>query len=118
MTKAHEGMYIKLHDPWLSATCLTLVNHEIMAGSLLLNGGPPSENSVKICLYLVVILAYSCKYFANFACLLVYGQIFHQSAKKVDGAGDLSNWRHRCAPLPCNYIDPELKKEYRQSGYT
>ncbi len=62
-------------------------------------GGPPPENFVKVCLHLVVILAYSCQYVIYFPCLLEMDKYFFDLTKKVKGARELSSWGNRCAPL-------------------
>ncbi len=46
------------------------------------SGGPPPENVVKICLHLVVILAYSCQYLIFFPCLLEMDEYFFALTKK------------------------------------
>ena len=46
------------------------------------SGGRPPENFVKICLHLVVILAYSCQYLIFFPCLLEMDENFFDLTKK------------------------------------
>ncbi len=40
---------------------------------------------VEICLHLVLILAYNCKYFVTFSCLLGMDKILFDQTKKVEG---------------------------------